>query len=135
MQLFGFNLNTTGVDYFGYQFWSNDYTIPGTLSDVLTITHQDVTVTVNQIYGVDIDPLEGVNVYLFTGAGSYQGINQATDANGQVIFNVPEQDYKVRPDYLSRQYWSDVFFWQDIGDLRWAIYIEALSDDILLLTA
>ncbi|MDY6827690.1 MAG: RHS repeat-associated core domain-containing protein, partial [Bacillota bacterium] len=101
------------ADYFGYQFLSDVYTVPGTLSDVLTITHQDVTVTVNQVYGVDIDPLEGVTVYLFTGSGSYQGINQATDANGQVTFNVPERDYKVRADYMSAQYWSDVFSWQD----------------------
>jgi len=81
----------------------------------ITITHQDVTVTVNQVYGVDTDPLQGVNVYLFTGSGAYQGINQPTDANGQVIFNVPEKDYKVRADYLSGQYWSDVFSWQDVG--------------------
>jgi len=103
------------ADYFGYQFWSNDYTVPGTLSDVLSIVHQDVVVTVNQVNGIDIDPLEGVNVYLFTGSGSYQGINQPTDANGQVIFNVPEKDYKVRADYMSAQYWSDVFSWQDVG--------------------
>ncbi len=60
------------------------------------------------------DPLQGVNVYLFTGSGSYQGINQPTDANGQVTFNVPEKDYKVRADYMSQQYWSDVFSWQDV---------------------
>ena len=102
------------ADYFGYQFWSNDYTVPGTLSDVLTITHQDVTVTVNQVYGVDIDPLQGINVYLFTGSGAYQEINQPTNANGQVTFNVPEKEYMVRADYLSQQYWSDVFSWQDV---------------------
>lgn len=103
------------ADYFGYQFFSDVYTVPGTLSDVLTITHQDVTVTVNQVYGVDIDPLQGINVYLFTGSGSYQGIYEVTDANGQVTFNLPEKDYKVRADYLSAQYWSDVFSWQDVG--------------------
>jgi len=103
------------ADYFGYQFWSNIYTIPGTLSDVLTITHQDITVTVNQVYGVDIDPLQGINVYLFTGSESYQSIYQATDANGHVTFNLPEKDYKVRADYLSQQHWSDVFSWQDVG--------------------
>ena len=81
---------------------------------MLAIAHQDVTVTVNQVYGVDIDPLQGINVYLFTGAGAYQGINQATDANGEVTFNVPEKDYKVRADYMSAQHWSDVFSWQDV---------------------
>jgi hypothetical protein len=100
------------ADYFGYQFWSTDYTIPGALSDVLTIAHQDMTVTANQVHGLDIDPLEGVNVYLFTGTGSYQGIHQATDNNGQVVFHLPQMDYKARADYLSAQYWSDVFSWK-----------------------
>ena len=27
---------------------------------------------------------------------------------------MPEQDYKVRADYLSQQHWSDVFSWQDV---------------------
>ena len=78
------------------------------------LTHQDVTITVNQVYGVDIDPIQGINVYLFTGSGSYQGIFEVTDANGQVTFNLPEKDYKVRADYLSQQHWSDVFSWQDV---------------------
>ena len=65
--------------------------------------------------GYDINPLEGINVYLFTGSGSYQGVYQVTDANGQVTFNVPEKDYKARADYLSQQHWSDVFSWQDVG--------------------
>ena len=32
--------------------------------------------------------------------------NQTTDTNGQVVFNLPEQAYKVRADYLAQQYWS-----------------------------
>ena len=36
-----------------------------------------------------------------------------TDAQGQVIFSLPEKDYKVRADYLGSQYWSELIFWQD----------------------
>jgi RHS repeat-associated protein len=39
--------------------------------------------------------------------------NQATDVNGQVTFNLPEQSYKVRADYMGQQYWSGDFTWQN----------------------
>jgi len=32
-----------------------------------------------------------------------------TDINGQVVFNLPDQEYKVRADYLGQQFWSQVF--------------------------
>ena len=52
-------------------------------------------------------------MYLFAPAGSYLGISGVTDANGQVVFNLPEQAYKVRADYLGEQFWSNGFTWQD----------------------
>ncbi|MFH2044001.1 MAG: RHS repeat-associated core domain-containing protein [Pseudomonadota bacterium] len=64
---------------------------------------------VNQVYQSAFTPLESIKVYLFTSSGSYQGINATTDSQGQVTFNLPQQDYKVRADYLGGQYWSDVF--------------------------
>ncbi|MCP3888581.1 MAG: hypothetical protein GY702_06865 [Desulfobulbaceae bacterium] len=79
------------------------------LSDALTIAHTDVTITVNEVYGVDSDPLESINVYLFTESGAYQGQNAQTDASGQVVFSLPDKAYKVRADYLGGQHWSDVF--------------------------
>jgi len=97
------------ADYLGYQHWTSINTVPGMLSDVLTIAHGDVTVTVNEVYGADSDPISGVRVYLFTASGAYQGKYADTDANGQVVFSVPEQDYKVRADYLGAQHWSDLF--------------------------
>jgi hypothetical protein len=59
------------------------------------------------------DPLSGIPVYLFTEAGTYMSRNQTTDGNGQVVFNLPEQSYKVRADYLAQQFWSDPFITQD----------------------
>lgn len=97
------------ADYLGYQFWSDLCVVSEMLSDTLNIAHADVIVSVNEVYGVDSDPLEGINVYLFTESGSYQGQNAQTDASGQVVFNLPDKAYKVRADYLGGQHWSDVF--------------------------
>jgi len=101
------------VDYLGYQFWSNVSAVPGMLSEALTIAHTDVTVSVNEVYGVDSDPLESINVYLFTEGGSYQGLSASTDATGQVVFNLPDKAYKVRADYLGSQHWSEAFTYGD----------------------
>jgi len=102
------------ADYLGYQLWSEVFTIPTTLSDALTIPHQDVTITVNEVYGYDVTPLENIRVYLFTSSGSYLGVYADTDEQGQVTFNLPQEDYKFRADYLSVQYWSDVCNWWDV---------------------
>jgi RHS repeat-associated protein len=102
------------VDYLGYQYWTVEYTIPNAQADVLSIAHQDVTVTVNETYGLDTSALEGVPVYLFTSGGSYMSISADTDANGQVVFSLPSADYQVRADYLSSQTWSTVFNQSDV---------------------
>ena len=97
------------ADYRGYQFWSAVSAVPGTLSGVLAIAHQDVTITVNEVYQSNTAPLEAIKVYLFTSAGAYQNINATTGAQGEVSFSLPQKDYKVRADYLGGQYWSQVF--------------------------
>ena len=97
------------ADYLGNQFWSSVSVVSEMLSDALTIEHTDVAVSVNEVYGLDSDPLEGITVYLFTESGAYQGQNAQTDTGGQVMFNLPDKAYKVRADYLGGQHWSDVF--------------------------
>ena len=97
------------VDYLGYQFWSDVYIVPAVLNDTMTIPHQDVVVSINSVFQGAAQPLSGVPVYLYTQAGSYMSRNPATDANGQVIFNLPDRAYKIRADYLSGQFWSDAF--------------------------
>jgi len=101
------------VDHLGYQFWTDLYEVPATLSDDFTIAHQDVVITVEAMFQGTPEPKEGINVYLFTPSGSYLKQYQVTDENGHVTFNLPEQAYKVRADYLGRQFWSEVFTWQD----------------------
>ena len=100
------------VDYLGYQFWSDVFTVPDILSGALSIPHQNVTITVEGVYQGS-QPIAGVNVYLFTPSGSYLGKMQATNSSGQVSFSLPDKGYKVRADYLGAQFWSDVFQFQD----------------------
>jgi hypothetical protein len=99
------------IDYLGYQFWSPIYTLPETTAATLSIDHQDITINV---MGEDF-PLAGLKVYLFSSSGSYLGQTKYTDENGQVIFNLPDQSYKVRIDYLGGQYWSSDFQSEDIS--------------------
>jgi len=101
------------ADYLGYQFWSSVFTIPGTLSDILTIPHQDVTITVESLYQATAETVEGIRVYLFKESGSYLGKYTDTNGQGEVVFSLPEQSYKVRADYLGYQFWSDPLVWLD----------------------
>jgi len=41
------------------------------------------------------------------------GQARVTDSSGQVTFRIPCRDYKARADYLSQQFWSSEFTWQD----------------------
>ncbi|MFH0726834.1 MAG: RHS repeat-associated core domain-containing protein, partial [Pseudomonadota bacterium] len=97
------------VDYLGYSFWSNTISVPSTLSEVVTIAHQDVPITVESVYRTSATPLSGIRVYLFTEAGKYQDKSAYTNASGQAVFTLPAQSYKIRADYLGYQFWSDPF--------------------------
>ena len=85
----------------GYQFWSDIYDVPSTLSDTFTIPHQEVTITVAGIYGT-ANPIEGVKVYLFTPSGSYLGQYSGNQCGWTDTLYLPDQPYKVRVDYLGR---------------------------------
>ncbi len=101
------------IDYLGYQFWSQIYSVPTSVSGVLTIPHEEVVIGVEGLNQGTPYPMQGLKVYLFTGSGSYMGQSRVTDSNGEAVFNLPEKSYKARVDYLGRQYWSEVFQWQD----------------------
>lgn len=96
------------IDYLGYQFWSDDYHIDGNLTDEKVIQHTDVTITIEKSYETP-ESLEGVKVYLFKPNNQYMGRYLVTDSNGQVVFNLPDQQYKVRVDYMGQQRWSEEF--------------------------
>jgi len=99
------------ADYSGYQFWSDVIEVNSNANYLLSIPHQDVTVTVIVDYNGVVEAKENLKVYLFNITGTYLGQYQITDDQGQVTFNLPQKDYKVRADYLSQQYWSDAFNW------------------------
>jgi hypothetical protein len=88
------------ADYLGQQFWFDEFTWENVTIEVL-MADAEITVTGGGF------PQEGVNVYVFSAAGSYLGLTQATDAEGKVTFRLPESTYKFRVDYQGSQYWSD----------------------------
>lgn len=101
------------IDYMGYQFWTETYSVPDTLTATLTIPHQDVSITVNKVYETLSYPIESCKVYLFKEGGSYLGLSGETGEQGQISFNLPSQPYQARVDYLNQQYWSASLIWSD----------------------
>ncbi|MBF0225021.1 MAG: Ig-like domain-containing protein [Desulfobacterales bacterium] len=101
------------ADYMGYQFWSAEINVSSNMDIQIIIPHQTVDITVQQVYQSNIQSLSGIKVYLFTPSGSYLGVNKTTNESGIVSFILPNKDYKVRADYLSGQYWSSVFNWEN----------------------
>jgi len=96
-------------DYLGYQYWSGLVTIPDTLAQTMIIDHSDLTVTFQGAYLGAIQPLDNRRVYLFSPSGTYLGQYRDTDADGQVVFSLPDHSYEVRCDELGRHYWSGDF--------------------------
>jgi len=101
------------VDYLGYQFWTDVVTVPTTMSLTKTIPHQNINISVAGSLAGNVQLKASVPVYLFSSSGSYLSLNSTTDGNGRAAFNLPQQPYKVRADYLGQQFWSGVFTWED----------------------
>jgi len=89
------------ADYLGSQFWSQEVLVTEDTSISLDIPHQDVVITVQGMYQGTPEPN--------TPSGSYLNQSRVTDAGGHVTFSLPEQAYKVRADYMTQQYWSEIF--------------------------
>jgi hypothetical protein len=92
------------ADLNGTQFWSGETdhcTLPGCESATIAVTIP-VTVTVAD---TDAVPQEGLPVYVFDEA-TYTGYNGVTDAAGQVVFTLPQGDYRFRSDRNGTQFWS-----------------------------
>ncbi|KAA3646532.1 MAG: hypothetical protein DWQ07_10000 [Chloroflexi bacterium] len=93
------------ADLNGTQFWSdtvNHCTLPGCSDAYITVTIPMVVTTESE-NGV---PREGLSVYVFDDT-TYTGFSGVSDANGQVLFTLPEGDYRFRADVEGVQYWSD----------------------------
>jgi RHS repeat-associated protein len=88
----------------GTQFWSgatDHCAIPGCTEAGVTVTIP-LTVTVQSQTG---SPYPDLPVYAFDGE-SYTGYHGTSDANGQVVFTLPQGDYRFRADYDGVQFWS-----------------------------
>lgn len=92
------------ADFNGTQFWSDSQNH----CDVPSCTLVSIAVTVPVIVTVQDDlgmPREGLTVYAFDGT-TYANYSATTDSQGQVVFTLPEGDYRFRADEGGTQFWS-----------------------------
>ncbi|MCP4687107.1 MAG: PQQ-like beta-propeller repeat protein, partial [Desulfobacterales bacterium] len=90
---------TVRANYLGRQFWSAPFTWQDA---VVNIPLADVEIRATGAGAA----LEGVNIYVFSPAGSYLGIHQPTGADGKTTFRLPAGAYLFRADHQGGQYWS-----------------------------
>jgi len=101
------------ADYLGSKFWTGETSVTGDTDIELTIPHKDVVITVQGSYQEASSPIQGIKTYLYSSSGTCLSKYGATDADGHVIFNLPQISFKVRADYLGQKFWSDEFTWED----------------------
>jgi len=101
------------ADYLGYRFWSDPVHVMADTNVWVEIPHHATRVSVQAVFKDVFEPLPSVHVYLFSETNAYLGKNQSTDENGLAWFDLPRKAFRVRADYLDRQYWSEAFTWDD----------------------
>jgi RHS repeat-associated protein len=92
------------ADFNGTQFWSgssNHCTVPDCTAATITVTLS----TQVTVLDTDGSPKAGLWVYVFDGA-TYKNFNGTTNANGQVVFTLPQGSYRFRADLNGTQFWS-----------------------------
>jgi len=96
-----FRTDLNGLQYFSGE--QNHCSVPACSSASITAAvFGSVTVTVLDTLSA---PQAGLPVYVFDGT-TYKNFTAATDANGQVTFNLPEGNYRFRSDLHGGQYFS-----------------------------
>ena len=98
------------IDYLAKRFWSpvffatDGYVVQASIGG-------------GTLYGLitsGVTPVINTRVYLFTESGSYTGKYGDTNTSGIVeMQGIGEGNYKMRVNYLSKRYWSPVFFFNE----------------------
>ncbi len=93
----------------GTYFFRSDYQMKSYSSSVIS-TPAETTATINLgIQNVQVglsSPVEGVDIYVFTGSDEYLNIHGESSATGEVTFELADGSYRFRADYLESSYWS-----------------------------
>ncbi|MCG8632326.1 MAG: chitobiase/beta-hexosaminidase C-terminal domain-containing protein [Desulfobacterales bacterium] len=103
------------ADYMGYRFWTDPISLTEDTAFDFILPHKDIDIIVEALYQGTYTPVTGIKTYLFTEADSYTNTQRTTDQDGKVEFSLPDQPYKIRADYMGRQFWSDAFRFMGAG--------------------
>ncbi|MBR9982507.1 MAG: chitobiase/beta-hexosaminidase C-terminal domain-containing protein [Desulfatitalea sp.] len=101
------------IDYMGHHFWSEPIHLAGDSNIAVLLPHHAVELTVLGQFQEALQPLEAIDVHLFSVTGDDLGIGQTSDDQGRVIFDLPDAVFMARADTLGGPFWSDEFTWED----------------------
>lgn len=94
------------IDWLGHKFWTDTIALPETRLIEKNIPVETVLMDLSAAQ----QSVSGSRVYLFSETGTYLGVYQLTDDQGQVSFDLPVGVvYKFRADVLGSRYWTDPF--------------------------
>jgi RHS repeat-associated protein len=102
------------VDYLGYPFWSDVLAVTADTEERFVLPHHEVRVRVGLKIAEAFLPLSTISCTLFTPEGQRLNVQGRTDDHGEMVFRVPERNYRVRGEYLGQEYWSADTTWQDV---------------------
>ncbi|MEH0019206.1 MAG: chitobiase/beta-hexosaminidase C-terminal domain-containing protein [Desulfobacter sp.] len=101
------------ADYLGYKFWTGLETVSEDRAVNLTLAHKDVEINVSGSYQETSSPMPAIRTYLFSAAGLYLNQYKETNAQGRVVFSLPDKAFKARANVLGHEYWSQEFTGKD----------------------
>jgi hypothetical protein len=96
------------ADYLSNHYWTDEQSLIADTLYAVNISVGGGSFTLNALDGAS-GPIAGMKSYVFNSLGSYLGLSGSTDLTGNVSFDLPDGNYKIRMDYLGYQFWSSQF--------------------------
>jgi Flp pilus assembly pilin Flp len=104
------------VDYLGSSYWSEEVSVVGETTTTIVIRHTSVSVQVVRRSWRSSSPQQGAQVYVYAvngdGDSTYIGLEDVTDWNGNVSFDLPDGRYIFYA--IKSNYWSNYDGWSNI---------------------
>jgi hypothetical protein len=95
------------AEYLGYEFTSDEISMPTSNVPTIVIDHHDVIVTFQKSINSQSSEIANIEINLCMSNNEYLGESEITDQDGQVTFNIPEEEYSFTGTYMGYPFSSE----------------------------